>query len=103
MPAGGTKRQRGRDLLLQEGIFTRRFMMLVLTRKVGDEIRIDDHITVKIMAVEGTRVRVGLDAPANVPIVRGELLWHDTAAEAPARSWKEESLWSGSSTPISAK
>lgn len=47
--------------------------MLVLTRKVGEQIRIGNDIVLTILEVQGSKVRVGVDAPDNIPIVRGEL------------------------------
>jgi carbon storage regulator len=51
--------------------------MLVLTRKVGEKIIIDNNIVVEVLEVHGQRVRLGLTAPANVPIARQELLRPD--------------------------
>jgi carbon storage regulator CsrA len=48
--------------------------MLVLTRKPGEKVVIGDGITVTVIEVQGNRVRVGLDAPEQVRILRGELL-----------------------------
>jgi carbon storage regulator len=47
--------------------------MLVLSRKVGDDIIIDGHIRLTITAVKGDRVRVGVSAPPEVQIDRGEV------------------------------
>jgi carbon storage regulator len=47
--------------------------MLVLTRKLGEEIVIDGHIRVTIVAAKGDRVRVGVTAPAGVRIDRDEV------------------------------
>ena len=47
--------------------------MLVLTRKIQETIRIGDNIRVTIVRVKGNTVRVGIDAPREVRIVRGEL------------------------------
>ncbi|GHO50866.1 carbon storage regulator [Ktedonospora formicarum] len=48
--------------------------MLVLRRKVGERIRIGDTIHLSILAIEGERVKLGVEAPPHVPIVREELL-----------------------------
>jgi carbon storage regulator len=48
--------------------------MLVLTRKVGEEIYIGDHICVKVMEVSGGKVRLGIDAPISLRIYREEVL-----------------------------
>jgi carbon storage regulator len=47
--------------------------MLVLSRKVGEEIRIGNDIVVKVNRVAGGRVSIGVDAPDHIKIVRGEL------------------------------
>jgi len=47
--------------------------MLVLSRKVGEKIVIGDNITITINRIAGNRVTVGVDAPGNVHILRGEL------------------------------
>lgn len=48
--------------------------MLVLSRKVDESIVIGDNITVKVISVEKGVVKLGVDAPKNVSIVRNELL-----------------------------
>lgn len=47
--------------------------MLVLTRKLGESIVIDGRITVKIVRLEGDTVKVGISAPADVPVHREEI------------------------------
>ena len=47
--------------------------MLVLTRKSQDSIRIGDHIKVTVLRIKGNTVRLGVEAPEDVRIVRGEL------------------------------
>ena len=53
--------------------------MLVLTRKLEEQIRIGDDITISILRVKGNTVRVGIDAPRTVRVVRGELPTHSQA------------------------
>jgi carbon storage regulator len=53
---------------LKEGI-----LMLVLTRKVGQEIIIGDNIRITITQVKGDRVRIGIDAPTDVSVDRHEV------------------------------
>jgi carbon storage regulator len=47
--------------------------MLVLTRKLQQQIKIGDQITVTILRVKGHTVRIGIEAPRDVRVVRGEL------------------------------
>jgi carbon storage regulator len=48
--------------------------MLVLTRRIGEEIVIAGNIRVKVVAVQGHQVRLGIMAPSSVPVWRMELL-----------------------------
>ena len=47
--------------------------MLVLTRKQKESIKIGDSIVVTILRVQGQSVRVGIEAPRDIRVVRGEL------------------------------
>jgi carbon storage regulator CsrA len=47
--------------------------MLVLTRKMGEEIVIGDNIKLIVNRIAGNRVTIGINAPGNVSILRGEL------------------------------
>ena len=48
--------------------------MLVLSRKTGEGITIDQDIMIDIVAIDGDRVRIGIQAPKEVRIFRKELL-----------------------------
>lgn len=48
--------------------------MLVLTRRIGEEIVIAGDIRVMVVAVQGKKVRLGITAPSSVPVTRLELL-----------------------------
>ena len=48
--------------------------MLVLTRKLGESIAIDDHIKIRVVQIKGKQVRLGIEAPADVTVRRKELL-----------------------------
>ena len=48
--------------------------MLILSRKVGERIQLGDHITVTLVKISGNMVRLGIDAPPGVTVVRQELL-----------------------------
>ncbi len=47
--------------------------MLVLTRKYQEKIRIGDNITITVLRTKGKAVRLGIEAPSDVPVIRGEL------------------------------
>lgn len=48
--------------------------MLVLSRKIGQSLSIDDgRIEVKVVAIRGDRIRLGIVAPKDVRVVRSEL------------------------------
>lgn len=47
--------------------------MLVLTRRTNECIRIGNQISIKVLDVRGTRVRLGIDAPDDVPVHRQEV------------------------------
>ncbi len=47
--------------------------MLVLTRREGEAIVIEDNILVSVVSIDGERVRLGIRAPANIPVGRQEI------------------------------
>lgn len=47
--------------------------MLVLSRKVSERIWIGEEISVTIVRINGNAVRVGIDAPSHLPVIRDEL------------------------------
>ena len=48
--------------------------MLILSRKLKESIRIGDDIVIHVLSVSGGRVKLGIEAPTDVGIVREELL-----------------------------
>ena len=50
--------------------------MLVLSRKESQRIRLGDSIVITIVKISGDKVRVGIDAPDNVLVLRDELELH---------------------------
>ena len=48
--------------------------MLVLSRKTNETIKIGDDIEIRILDVKGDTIRIGIEAPKNVDILRGELV-----------------------------
>jgi len=47
--------------------------MLVLTRKSGEDIFLDDDIRIVIKEIRGKQVRIGIEAPNSVSVFRGEI------------------------------
>ena len=47
--------------------------MLVITRKAGERICLGDDVTITVMEISGSTVRLGIEAPAEVPIYRHEI------------------------------
>lgn len=47
--------------------------MLVVTRKYGQKIIIGDNIELTILDIKGDQVRIGINAPKNIPILRQEV------------------------------
>jgi carbon storage regulator len=52
--------------------------MLVLTRKSGQKIRIGDDIVVTVVETCGSTVRLSIEAPRHIPIMRSELVDHES-------------------------
>jgi carbon storage regulator len=55
--------------------------MLVLSRKLNESIVIRDDVVVTVLDISGGKVRLGVEAPADVKIVRSELLEKDRGSE----------------------
>ena len=69
--------------------------MLVLSRKQGEQLLIGDDIVLTINRISGNRVAIGIDAPREIRVVRGELDRHEVAdggAAPVAMSMDESSL-----------
>jgi carbon storage regulator len=47
--------------------------MLILTRRVGETLMIDDEVTVTVLGVKGNQVRIGVNAPKDVQVHREEI------------------------------
>lgn len=65
--------------------------MLVLSRKIGQEIVLGGEIRVRVLEVRGNRVRLGFDAPDSVGIQRAEL----TAGAVPTRPADDQRMAAG--------
>ncbi|TGV31011.1 carbon storage regulator CsrA [Mesorhizobium sp. M00.F.Ca.ET.186.01.1.1] len=70
--------------------------MLVLKRKLGESVVINDTITVKIVAIEGDTVKLGIEAPKDIRIFREELYnsikKENEGAVASAAEWNLEEV-----------
>jgi len=66
--------------------------MLVLTRKQNEKIRIGDQITITVLRMKGKTVRLGIQAPSEVNIARGELTFELPAAEADVSDRSDRSV-----------
>ena len=47
--------------------------MLILTRRVGESVKIDNSITVSVLGIKGNQIRLGVDAPKHVSVHREEI------------------------------
>lgn len=47
--------------------------MLILTRKAGETIVINENIKVRVLSVKGNQIRLGVEAPEDVPVHRQEI------------------------------
>jgi carbon storage regulator len=47
--------------------------MLILTRRVGETVKIGDEVTITVLGVKGNQVRVGINAPKSIAVHREEI------------------------------
>ena len=55
--------------------------MLVLSRKVGEDILIGDQVRVRVVATNRGQVRLGISAPRDIEVLRAELAAYDELAQ----------------------
>lgn len=70
--------------------------MLVISRKPGERIRVGEDVTITVLDVAGSTVRIGIEAPSDVSILRQEVL---EAVEAENRAAAEASVSDLPSSP----
>ena len=79
--------------------------MLVLSRKLGESIAIDDRITITVIALKNNQVKLGIDAPAETKIYRQELYAKIMEANKQAATTRQHDLaamrafWPGALRP----
>ena len=66
------------DALVRRGqglreMFEQESAMLILTRRVGETLNIGDNVQVTVLGVKGNQVRIGVNAPKEVPVHREEI------------------------------
>jgi carbon storage regulator CsrA len=57
--------------------------MLVLTRKLDESIRIGDDIKITVLRIKGNTIRIGIEAPRDVRVVRSELTFGEASSTQP--------------------
>lgn len=57
--------------------------MLVLSRKLGEKIFINNNICITVVDIDRGKIRLGIEAPREVPIFRKELLTGDAPVKSP--------------------
>ena len=63
--------------------------MLVLSRKVGERIVVADSVVVTVLQVEAAKVRIGIEAPPQVRILRQELQGQATKPAVPSTAGRD--------------
>ncbi|MEW6446169.1 MAG: carbon storage regulator CsrA [Pseudomonadota bacterium] len=64
--------------------------MLILTRRIGEVLRIGDDVSITILGVKGNQVRIGIDAPKDVAVHREEIYQRIKREDGPAHESVDE-------------
>lgn len=66
--------------------------MLVLTRKIGESIRIGDNISIKVVDLDSRHVKIGIEAPRSIAVNREEIYERIQRENKAASGTKEQGL-----------
>ncbi len=66
--------------------------MLVLSRKCDQSLLVGDDITITVLSIEGERVKLGINAPRSVPVLRSEVFEQMKSANAGAAHPQRRSI-----------
>lgn len=66
-------RKGSNDLLSKIGSAGGKTEVLILTRRIGESVKIEGDITVTVLGMKGNQVRLGIDAPKSVSVFREEI------------------------------
>ncbi len=74
--------------------------MLVLSRKKDESIVLDGQIEITVLKIKGNTVRLGIKAPANIKVLRGELSPFDVEVEMKKDAQKDEEKGEPEDEPV---
>jgi carbon storage regulator len=76
--------------------------MLILTRRLGESIAIGDDIKITFLDIDGRQLRIGIEAPKNVPVHRGEVyrIIQEQNLQAAVSDVKLSDLWGQINNPV---
>jgi carbon storage regulator len=67
--------------------------MLVISRKSGEKLQVGDSVSITVLSVSGDKVAIGIDAPREISILRGELVETiESNLESSAQSLRDETI-----------